>query len=208
MFDRFDATARQVLEHAWAEGADEGCVATEHLLLALATHDPVTADLLAGAGVTAADIRRAMRPVGRRAERRPDQEHLLGTLGVDLTEVRRRAAQNFGPDALARAARRARPRRPHRPLWSYISCSRPLPRPRCDSPLTGRQPAPIPRVKRVLERAARVAGPRPATGCHLLLVLLTGDEPAAEVLTGLGVDIAVLAEAVRMTTASDSSPAG
>jgi ATPases with chaperone activity, ATP-binding subunit len=129
MFERFDPAARHVLETAWAEaaGLDDGTVATEHLLLALATADPVTADLLAEAGGSAADLRRAVAArCSRRLDRPRQHDHLLGTLGIDLTEVRRRAEQTFGADAVIRAAARARPRWPRRPLWSWISCSAPF----------------------------------------------------------------------------------
>lgn len=199
-FERFDAAARQVLEAAWVEAAalDEHVVATEHVLLALATADGVTANLLAEAGAGAADVRHAVTArCGRRADRPRDQDRLLTTLGVDLAEVRRRAEQTFGTDAVARAARRTRPRRPRRPLWTWISCSRPLPSRSCDSPLAGHRLAPIPRVKRLLERATRAARPGPASSRHLLLVLLTGNEPASEVLEALGVDLDALASATR-----------
>jgi Clp amino terminal domain, pathogenicity island component len=200
MFERFDPAARQVLEAAWAEAAslEDGAVATEHLLLALATADAVTATLLAEAGSDAADLRQAVKPrCDRRGARPRDHDRLLATLGIDLAQVRRRAEQTFGADAVARAASRARRRRPRRPLWSWISCSKPLPGRRCDSPLTGQWLDPIPRVKRVLDRATRAARPRPASPGHLLLALLAGDEPACEILTALNVNLEALAAATR-----------
>lgn len=200
MFERFDPAARHVLETAWAEaaGLEDGAVATEHLLLALATADTVTADLLAEAGGSGADLRRAIAARCRRALDRPRQhQHLLATLGIDLTEVRRRAEQTFGADAVIRAASRVRPRRPRRPLWTWISCSQPLPSRRCDSPLTGQRLDPIPRVKRVLERATRAAGHKPASPSYLLHALLTGNEPACEILTAFEVDLEALAGATR-----------
>jgi hypothetical protein len=80
---------------------------------------------------------------------------------------------------------------------SWISCSKPLPRRRCDSPLAGQPLALIPRVKRLLERASQAARPQLASPSHLLLALVTGAEPACEILTVLGVDFTALAEATR-----------
>jgi ATP-dependent Clp protease ATP-binding subunit ClpA len=200
MFERFDQPARKVLEAAFSEAARVGdeAVSTEHLLLALATADSLTGNLLGEAGAGAADLRRVLDATCLdRPNRRPDHETLLATLGIDLTEIRRRTEEAFGADAVARAARRVRPPRPRRPLWSWVSCSKPLPRRRCDSPLTGQPPGLIPRVKRLLERATRAARPQLASPSHLLLALVAGNEPACEVLTALGVDLDALATATR-----------
>lgn len=199
MFDRFDDSARRVLQAALDEAAAVGddAMATEHLLLALATADQDTGRLLAEAGADPAEIRRVCERSGRGSNRRPDQETLLRTLGIDLAETRRRAHDTFGTDAVTRAARRSRPRRPRRPLWSRISCSKPLPRRRCDSPLAGQGVELIPRVKRLLERATRSARPELASPKHLLLALVTADEPACELLDAMGVNLPELAEAVR-----------
>ena len=208
MFERFDPAARHVLETAWTEAGtlQDDAVATEHLLLALATADTVTPNLLAEVGSSAADVRQAIAArCDRRLDRAHDHDSLLATLGIDLTQVRQRAEQTFGTDAVTRAASRARPRRRRRPLWSWISCSKPLPSQRCDSPLTGQRLDPIPRVKRVLERAARAAGPRRASSSHLLLALLAGNEPACEVLAALGVDLEALAAATRRWINGDST---
>jgi len=198
MFERFDASATKVIEAAFAEaaGAGDDAVGTEHVLLALATVDPVTAMLLAEAGGSAADIRRILAARwSQAATKRPDHEAVLATLGVDLAEVRRRAEATFGAEAVTRAAWRVRRPPPRRPVWSRISCSKPLPRRRCESPLAGRPLALIPRVKRLLDRAVHGARPGLASPGHLLLALVTGDEPACEVLTALGVDLSALARA-------------
>jgi hypothetical protein len=63
--------------------------------------------------------------------------------------------------------------------------------------LAGQPLALIPRVKRLLERASHAARPQLASPTHLLLVLVTGDEPAGELLTALGVDLPALAAATR-----------
>src|SRR5947208_16631816 len=159
VFERFDQPGTRVIKAAFSEAATLGdeAVATEHLLLALATADMATATLLLDAGAGAADLRRVLAARGWRPTRRRDQEALLATLGVDLAEVRRRAEATFGAEAVSRAAWRVRRPRRRRPLWSWISCSKPLPRRRCDSPLAGQPLALIPRVKRLLERASQAA---------------------------------------------------
>ncbi|MGH9010732.1 MAG: Clp protease N-terminal domain-containing protein [Acidimicrobiia bacterium] len=200
MFERFDERATRVLKTAFAEAADLGddAVGTEHLLLALATADSGTARLLAEAGADVAELRRRLAGApGRRSDVRRDHETLLATLGIDLAEVRRRAEATFGADAVERAAWQVRPPRRRRPLWSRISCSKPLSRRRCESPLAGQPLALIPRVKRLLERATRAARPQLATPGHLLLVLVTGNEPAGEILSAAGVDLAALEAATR-----------
>jgi hypothetical protein len=52
-------------------------------------------------------------------------------------------------------------------------------------------------MKRLLERATRVARPDIATPEHLLLVLITGNEPACEILRAAGVDLVALAAATQ-----------
>jgi hypothetical protein len=199
VFERFDQPATKVIKAAFAEAARLGddAVCTEHFLLALATTTTVTARLLEEAGAGAADIRRVLAATHWQPNLRRDQETLLGTLGVDLAEIRRRAEETFGAEAVTRAAWRVRRPRRRRPLWSWISCSKPLPRRRCDSPLAGQPLALIPRVKRLLERASREARPQLASPSHLLLVLVTGNEPACEILTTLGVDLTALVAANR-----------
>jgi ATP-dependent Clp protease ATP-binding subunit ClpA len=209
MFERFDESARKVLDAAFSEAARLGdpAVGTEHLLLALASADTVTARLLAEVGAGEADLRRIFDATrGRRPNRRPDHDTLLASLGIDLPEVRRRTEETFGADAVARATWRVRRPRPRRPLWSWVSCSKPLPRRRCDSPLAGQPLGLIPRVKRLLERATRAARPQLASPSHLLVALVTGDEPAGEVLSALGIDLAALATITRRQI--DESHAG
>jgi ATP-dependent Clp protease ATP-binding subunit ClpA len=198
MADRFDEAARRVLKAAWDEATSlgENAVGTEHLLIALAGSDPTTAGLLAASGVTTTDLRRAFledrppRPI-------PDHGTLLSTLGVDLAEIRHHAEHTFGADAIARAAARTRTPLPRRPLRTYISCSRPLPPRRAESPLAGRRLEPIPRVTRLLKRTARAARPQPASPAHLLLAILDGNEPACELLAERDVNLDTLARNAR-----------
>jgi ATP-dependent Clp protease ATP-binding subunit ClpA len=196
--DRLDQAAQRVLEAAFHEAANlgEAAVGTESLLLALATADSVTKGLLSEAGGGAADLRRMM-VASRRPRARRDHETLLATLGIDVAEVRRQVEQSLGKDATFQAASRVRPSRPRRPLWTWISCSRPLSGPRRDSPLAGQPLELIPRVTRLLGRATRAARPRLASPSHLLLALITGNEPSCEVLDALCVDLDALASATR-----------
>lgn len=198
MSGRLDQAAQHVLEAASFEAAalGEDAVGTECLLLALATADSVTAALLTERGGGIADLRRMI--VATRSHRpRRDHETLLETLGVDLAEIRRKAEQTFGADVISQAASRVRPARARRPLWAWVSCSKPPSGPRRDSPLTSRPIDPIPRVKRLLARASRAARPGLVSPSHLLLALITGNEPASEVLDALGVDLHALASAAR-----------
>ena len=198
MFERFDQPATKVIKAAFAEAANLGddAVCTEHFLLALATSTTVTATLLEDAGAGAADIRRLLATTHSRRRMRRDQETLLATLGVDLPEIRRRAEETFGAEAITRAAWRVRRPRGRRPRWSWISCSKPWSM-GCESPLAGQPLAMIPRVKRLLERASREADPQVSSPSHLLLALVTGNEPACGILTTLGVDLTGLAAATR-----------
>lgn len=198
MFERFDEPATKVIKAAFAEAANLGddAVGTEHLLVALATATTVTARLLEETGAAADDIRRVLAASHRQPRMRRDQEALLATLGVDLAEIRRRAEETFGAEAVTRAAWRVRRPRRRRPRWHWISCSKPWSI-GCQSPLAGQPLVLIPRVKRLLERASRDARPHLASPNHLLLVLVTGNEPACQILTTLGVDLTALAAATR-----------
>ena len=198
MFERFDQAATKVIKAAFAEAANLGddAVGTEHVLVALATATTASARLLEEAGAGPGDIRRVLAARHWQPNRRRDQETLLATLGVDLAEIRRRAEETFGAEAITRAAWRVRRPRRRRPRWHWISCSKAW-SVGCESPLAGQPLALIPRVKRLLERASREAGPQLASPGHLLLVLVTGNEPACEILTTLGVDLTALAAATR-----------
>ncbi|MGH8985994.1 MAG: Clp protease N-terminal domain-containing protein [Acidimicrobiia bacterium] len=114
-----DQAAREVLEAARQEAADLGdeAVGTEHVLLALAGADRVTASLLAQAGASAATLR-ALAP-RRHAGRPTDNETLLAALGIDLAEIRRRAEQTFG-QRCDRRCRGPRPTPTDSPTASYL----------------------------------------------------------------------------------------
>lgn len=92
MFERFDPSARHVLEVAWEEAAawSPGPSAP---LLALGSADTVIAGLLAEAGCNIADLRRLVATRCGRPRQGHDHDALLATLGIDLPEVRRRVEQ-------------------------------------------------------------------------------------------------------------------
>lgn len=191
---RLNQAAQHTLEAAFKEAAKRGeeAVGTGTLLLALATADNTTAELLTRAGGDAAALRRVILAT-RSPGPRHDHERLLETLGIDLVEVRLQAKQTFGADVVVRAASQVRPSRPRPRLWTWISCTKPPGGLRRDSPLAGQPLELIPRVERLLSRAARAARPRLASPGHLLLALITGNEPANEILDVLGVDLDALA---------------
>jgi ATP-dependent Clp protease ATP-binding subunit ClpA len=205
---RFNQAAQHTLEAAFEEAAkrSEGAVGTETLLLALATADNTTAGLLTRAGGDAAALQRVILAT-RSPGPRHDHERLLETLGIDLVEVRLQAKQTFGSDAVVRASSQVRPSRPRRRLWTWISCSNPPGEPRRASPLAGQVLELIPRVERLLSHAERAARPRLASPSHLLLALITGKEPACEILDALGVNLDALVGAT-MHSINEGGAAG
>jgi ATP-dependent Clp protease ATP-binding subunit ClpA len=102
MFERFTDRARQVVVEAQvsARRLGHGYVGTEHVLLGLLQGDGIAARVLGGLGVTAAAVEReVLTEVGRGPLGAGDAE-ALGTIGIDLEEVRRRVEASFGPGAL------------------------------------------------------------------------------------------------------------
>lgn len=211
MFERLDHPARHVIRSAQSEAirlGDSG-VGTEHLLLALAGANRTTARLLADAGTPVADLRRiTVERREPRPQRELDYQTLLTTLGIDADEIRRHTVDTFGADAVADAASRVRPRQARRPLWTFISCSKPLPQATNYSPLTGLRPEPIPRVKHLVKRAVHVARPQLASPPHLLLALINGNEPACEILTEHGVNLDEISRATRRQLAAQGKRSG
>ena len=87
-----------------AEAARHGYIGVEHLLEVLARgHSRFVAEVLADHGVTYERAQDAVRVVvgsGRGDGPARDAATLLGTLGIDLDEVRRRVQDRFGPNAI------------------------------------------------------------------------------------------------------------
>jgi ATP-dependent Clp protease ATP-binding subunit ClpA len=184
MFERFTKPARRVVVRAQEEARELGDahIATEHLLLALATAPVEPAGrALAAVGLHEAGLRDEARRLP--APGRLDSE-ALATLGIDLDEVRRRVEDAFGPGALdARASCRRGPRGRHVPF--------------------------TPGAKRVLELALRHAlarGDHHIGTEHVLLGLLSRerDDGAMEILRRRG----RTAEQVRAALLAEIGPAG
>jgi ATP-dependent Clp protease ATP-binding subunit ClpA len=104
---------RTVLELAGDEAARFGhrYLGPEHLLLGILREgDSPAATILQVQGV---DLRLARAALGRLAEQgvvpgpRPSDAELLGTLGIDLEQIRRSTERSFGSLALGRATREA-----------------------------------------------------------------------------------------------------
>lgn len=115
MFDRFTSPARECVLMAERTARELGhdSIGTEHLLIALAEeHQGLGGRVLRESGVTGEDLRtQTRRLLGGDAIDRD----ALGTLGIDLDEVRRRAEETFGPGALDRGGRREGGRLPFTP---------------------------------------------------------------------------------------------
>jgi ATP-dependent Clp protease ATP-binding subunit ClpA len=178
MFERFTDRARNVVIAARQEARRLGhdCIGTEHLLLGLLREQGIAARTLAHLGVTAEAVEREVVAFVRPGPFGEADAAALGTIGIDLDEVKRRLEATFGPGAL-----RWRPGR------------RGLRR----GPLPGGHIPFSPRAKKVLELSLREAlrldhnyiGTE-----HILLGLVReGEGLAALVLTKLGVGL----EAVR-----------
>jgi len=148
---RLTPAADAVLAAADREASDLGhdTVGGEHLLLALAWHHA-----LAGLDV---DLDRLRRDLVDAAEGAHGDSAALALFGIDLEEVRRRAEELYGPDALARNGTRAR-----------------------------RDPN-FDRAVEAARREARAAGTRRVAPEHLLRGALAAATPGAGVLVAHGV---------------------
>ena len=109
MFERFTDRARRSVVTAQQEAVRlrHNYIGKEHLLLGLlAVGEGVAWDVLDGLGVTHhAAEREVVRIVGTGPPGLlgPDDAEALGSIGIDLEEVRRRIERSFGPGALDRA---------------------------------------------------------------------------------------------------------
>jgi len=171
MFERFTSGARTVVEQAQTEARSlgHGYIGTEHLLLGLLNErHGVAARALADAGVTAEAVRDdVVRRLSDAMLTEPDVE-ALRAIGIEVTEVRARVEEAFGPGALERAR--------------FGRCRR--------GPLSGHIPLSL-RSKKVLElslrEALRLRHNYIGTEHILLALLREGDGVAAQVLAGAGV---------------------
>ena len=198
MFERLDADARRVTDVAIAAAHElgHGWLGTEHVLLGALTCRtllPATAQQLLP---EADEVRRRLVEGIRPSASRASDDALLAMLGIDVAEVRRRAAEVFGSDAVRRAAmsvrsggRRRRRRR---------RCER---SPRRMTVLTGEGLAMAPRLKRAFEESHRASTRRgePLVSPTVLLgaVLDVEDGLASELLVCMGIDLACVRQALR-----------
>jgi ATP-dependent Clp protease ATP-binding subunit ClpA len=173
MFERFTDRARNVAVDAQraARRLGHGYVGTEHILLGLLQGDGIAARVLGGLGVTSGAVEREVLAEVGRGPFGADDAAALGTIGIDLEEVRRRVEASFGPGAL-----NWRPGR-------GCGRGRRLPLARGHIPFS-------PRAKKVLELSLREAlalGHNYIGTEHILLGLLReGEGLAMLVLTRLG----------------------
>jgi ATP-dependent Clp protease ATP-binding subunit ClpA len=206
VFERFTDRARRVVELSQDEARSlhHHYLGTEHLLLALIREqEGVAAQVLADAGVSAADVRADVLdivgagPAGAVDLLGPTDADALRSIGIDVDSIRERIEESFGPGALELANRPRRRRGPR------LRLRRPrLYRQRCSPPqvsIGGHIPF-TPRSKKVLELSLREAihlhhnyiGTE-----HILLGLLReGEGLAAMVLVRRGLNIEELRQRV------------
>jgi ATP-dependent Clp protease ATP-binding subunit ClpA len=172
MFERFTDRARKVARDAQAAARRLGHdrIGTEHILLGLLQGDGIAAQVLAGLGVTPAAVEREILAEAGRGPLGTGDAEALGTIGIDLDEVRRRVEASFGKGALHWRPGRGHPSRRPPMLAGHIPFS--------------------PRAKKVLELSLREAlalKHRHIGTEHILLGLVReGEGLAMLVLTRLG----------------------
>jgi ATP-dependent Clp protease ATP-binding subunit ClpA len=166
MFERFTATAREVVVHAQVEARvlNHGHIGTEHLLLAFfAVPDSVAAKTLTELGLT---HDKALASIKRHVGRDELDADALGSIGIDLDAVREKIEGTFGPGALDR------PRGSAKRVSGHIPFS--------------------PGAKKVLELSLREAvhlKHKALTDGHILLGLLReGEGVAMKVIAETGID--------------------
>jgi hypothetical protein len=93
MFERFTREAREVVTQAVERASDAkaSTIDTEHLLLGVAGGTGLAARVLAEAGATEKALTDALA--------RWDEARLLGSLGIDVEEIRASVERTFGPEA-------------------------------------------------------------------------------------------------------------
>ena len=105
VYDRFTELTKRAMvgarDAATALGHD--FIGTEHLLLGLAQTAGVASEALRAHGIELGQLRdetvRELAADGVPATRGQAAKDALSSLGIDLAEIRRRADENFGPDA-------------------------------------------------------------------------------------------------------------
>jgi ATP-dependent Clp protease ATP-binding subunit ClpA len=172
MFERFTGAARQTVVRAQEEarGLGHDYIGNEHLLIGIAAGEGPGSRALASLGVTPDVLRDGVVELVGRARPPAIDAEALAAIGIDLSEVQRRAEASFGPGALDRRHRRR-------------GCAGAMPF--------------TPRAKKSLELALREAvarGDNHIGSEHLLLgILRVGEGAAIDVLERAGAP----AESVR-----------
>jgi hypothetical protein len=198
VFEHLDADARRVVEVAIAAAHElgHGWLGTEHVLIGALTYRallPAAAQRLLPEAV---EVRHRLTDGIRPAGSMVSDDVLLASLGIDVAEVRRRATEVFGSDAVQRAARRVRGdgRGRHRRLRRQCRA------PRCMTVLAGEGLAMAPRLKGAFEQAHKAATARhePTVSPTVLVGAVLGVEDglAAELLVCMGIDVVRLRDAL------------
>jgi ATP-dependent Clp protease ATP-binding subunit ClpA len=217
MFERFTASARQIVARAQSEARQlgHGFIGCEHLLLALLAADEPAADVLRAHELTPERVRaEVIRLVGVPQPVRPadllnvlDRE-ALAAIGIDLDVVRSRIEATFGPGALTRATPamrrshrrglRSRLRRPTHDARLRPASGRHGELPDAP-PVRGHIPF-TPRAKKAIEcslREAQTAGDNYIGAQHIALALLGMDNGAIPaILSALGLSAVPLRAAI------------
>lgn len=183
MFDQCDDPTMTVLDTARTQAQQLGhdYIGTEHVLLALTIHRGQLPESVAQLLPTQDQVRDALAAVIDTGPALPDAD-LLGTLGIDLDQVRAAVRKIFGPQALDRLAER----RVHQPWQPWRRPTR-----ACISLLAG-QHGIAPRLKQAFEhaRSHTTRGHQPRiTPAHLLLGMVeVEDAMSNRLLRDLGVE--------------------
>jgi ATP-dependent Clp protease ATP-binding subunit ClpA len=145
VFDRCDDDTVTVLDTARGQSQQlgHGWIGTEHVLLALTIHHDLLPDPVTRLLPDEEQVRQALTAVVDPGPAVPEAE-LLGSLGIDLDDVRAAVRATFGREALERLARR----RVHQPWQPWRRPTR-----ACVSLLAGTQGI-APRLKRALDHAS------------------------------------------------------
>src|SRR5450755_2250298 len=212
MFERFTASARQIVVRAQSEARqlDHSFIGCEHLLLALVSVDEAAAIVLRDQGLTPERTRAELiRMMGRGRTVRLlaglDRD-ALASIGIDLDVVSRRIEAVFGPDALTRAIPAVRRRRLRSRLRRPARNARLLPPGTRNEKLLNAAGAPrghipfTPMAKKAIERSLREAlamGDNYIGVQHIALALLGMDRGVVPVIvSALGLSDAPLRAAI------------
>lgn len=191
MFERFTSQARSIVTHAQQEARELGrpSIGTRHLLLAvLDAPDTAGARALGTLGIDASAVRDDVRRLDRERRGFSDEDaDALGTVRIDLEEVRRSVEGTFGRGALKRDPTSWRgPTRGHVPFTRG--------------------------AKKALELSLREAlrlGHRHIGTEHLLLGLVRDDRcTAARILSARGADLDRVSGAVVAEIAAGGDATG